>query len=83
MPDTVDELQIKINAEATKANNAIDRLVGKLDRLTTSLNKVEGLGSKLNTMSAGVQRLSIAMQGMNNVKTADFTRLARNLQTLK
>ena len=82
MADAVEELRIEIDAKASKANDAIDRLVGKLDRLTTSLNKVEGFGSKLNTMSAGVQRLSIAMQGMNNVKTADFTRLARNLQTL-
>ena len=82
MADAVEELRIEIDAKASKANDAIDRLVGKLDRLTTSLNKVEGLGSKLTAMSAGVQRLSIAMQGMNNVKTADFTRLARNLQTL-
>ena len=68
MADAVEELRIEIDAKASKANDAIDRLVGKLDRLTTSLNKVEGFGSKLTTMSAGVQRLSIAMQGMNNVK---------------
>ena len=49
----VDELQIKINAEATKANNAIDRLVGKLDRLTTSLSRVNG--TNLNGLANGVQ----------------------------
>ena len=76
----VDELQIKINAEATKANNAIDRLVGKLDRLTTSLSKVNG--TNLNGLANGVQRLGNAMQVMNTIKTADFTRLATNLTKL-
>lgn len=80
MPDTVDELQIKINAEATKANNAIDALVGKLDRLTTSLGKING--TNLNGLANGVQRLGNAMQVMNTIKTSDFTRLATNLTKL-
>lgn len=80
MADTVDELQIKINAEATKANDAIDRLVGKLDRLTTSLSRVNG--TNLNGLANGVQRLGNAMQVMNTIKTADFTRLATNLTKL-
>ena len=80
MADTVDELQIKINAEATKANDAIDRLVGKLDRLTTSLSRVNG--TNLNGLANGVQRLGNAMQVMNTIKTADFTRLATNLTRL-
>lgn len=80
MADVVDELQIKINAEATKANDAIDRLVGKLDRLTTSLSRVNG--TNLNGLANGVQRLGNAMQVMNTIKTADFTRLATNLTKL-
>ena len=80
MADTVDELQIKINAEATKANDAIDRLVGKLDRLTTSLSRVNG--TNLNGLANGVQRLGNAMQVMNTISTADFTRLATNLTRL-
>ena len=80
MADTVDELQIKINAEATKANDAIDRLVGKLDRLTTSLSRVNG--TNLNGLANGVQRLGNAMQVMNTISTADFTRLATNLTKL-
>ena len=80
MADTVDELQIKINAEATKANDAIDRLIGKLDRLTTSLGRVNG--TNLNGLANGVQRLGNSMQVMNTIKTADFTRLATNLTKL-
>lgn len=77
---TVDNLQIEINAQAVKANEAIDRLVTKLDILTTSLDKVNG--SSLTGLANGVRRLGTSMQTMNNVKTADFTRLAKNIQKL-
>ena len=80
MAETIDSLQIEINAKATKANDAIDRLVGKLDRLTTSLSRVNG--TNLNGLANGVQRLGNAMQVMNTIKTADFTRLATNLTKL-
>lgn len=80
MPDTIDSLQIEINAKATKANDAIDRLVVKLDRLTTSLSRING--TNLNGLANGVQRLGTAMQTMNTIKTADFTRLATNLTRL-
>lgn len=80
LPTNIDELQIEINAKATKANDAIDRLVLKLDRLTTSLGKMNT--TNLNGLANGVQRLGNAMQIMNGVKTADFTRLAKNLQKL-
>ena len=44
MADTISELQIEINAKAQNANDAIDRLVGKLDRLTASMSKIDGKG---------------------------------------
>lgn len=77
---TIDNLQIDINAQATRANDAVDRLVEKLDRLTTSLSRVEG--SKLTGLANGVQKLGNAMQTMGNVKTTEFSRLARNLKNL-
>ena len=40
MPINIDTLQIEINASANKANQAIDKLVVKLDRLNTSLNGI-------------------------------------------
>lgn len=78
--DVVDELQLEINAKASKANDAIDRLVGKLDRLTASLSTINVSG--LNNLSVGVKNLGNSMQTMNNIKTADFTRLAKNLTSL-
>lgn len=77
---TIDELQIKIDAQAAKAEDVVDRFVTKLERLSTSLNKING--NSLIGLANGVQRLSSAMQSMNSVKTADYTRLANNLQKL-
>ena len=80
MSESIDQLQIDINAQANRANKVIDTLCSKIDRLTVSMNHLDG--SKLGVLANGVQRLGTAMQTMNNVKTADFTRLAKNLQTL-
>lgn len=80
MPISVDELSISIEAKAQSANTAIDRLVDKLDRLSGSLGRLNT--TNLNTLAMGVNRLGTAMQTMNGVKTADFTRLAKNLERL-
>ena len=80
MPTVIDDLQIKIQAEAVKANDAIDKLDDKLERLEralTGLNKVN-----ITHFANGVDRLSKAMVSMNQVKTTDFTRLTKNLANL-
>lgn len=80
MATDIDSLQIQINATATKASGEIDKLVGRLDKLSNSL---QGLRTgNLSRLSSGVQQLGTAMQSMNAVKTTDFTRLAKNLNTL-
>lgn len=76
----IDSLEIKIQAQATKANNAIDKLITKLDKLSTSLNNINT--SNLNGLANSVNRLSSAMQSMNNVKTTDFTRLAKGIEKM-
>lgn len=80
MGASIDQLQIDVNAQATRANDALDRLVNKLDRLQGSLGRLNT--SNLTSLANGVQRLGTAMQTMNSVKTADFTRLAKNIQKL-
>lgn len=76
----VDKLQIEIDVSAENANSAIDNLVKKLDRLQTSLGKING--SQLAGVANGVDKLGKSMQVMNTIKTADFTRLATNLTKL-
>lgn len=76
----IDRLEIEVEAQATKANNALDKLVGKLERLAGSLGNIDG--NVLTGLSKGINSLSNSMQGMKNVGTADFTRLAKNISQI-
>lgn len=82
MPTEIDSLSISIEAKAQKANSSIDKLVSRLDVLSKSLGKLNGGSANLVGVANGVDRLGKAMQTMNAVKTADFTRLATNLAKL-
>lgn len=76
----IDRLEIEVEAQATKANNALDKLVGKLERLASSLGSING--NSLSGLSTGINDLSKSMQGMKNIGTADFTRLAKNISQI-
>jgi hypothetical protein len=73
----VDSLEIGLQATAQKANTAIDSLIIRLGNLATSLGRVNG--SELNTLSMNVTNLSTSMRAINDVGTASFTRLAKNI----
>ena len=73
----IDSLEIKLQANAQKANTAIDSLITKLSNLATSLGRVNG--SELSTLSMNVTNLSASMKAINDVGTASFTRLAKNI----
>ena len=84
MPINIDTLQIEINASANKANQAIDKLVVKLDKLNTSLNGING--NNLTTLSNGINRLSQAMVTLNSVDSAklgDVTSKIKRLSNIK
>ena len=76
----IDRLDIVISAEASKAEKQLNKLLASLEKLSGVLGGLNTSG--LNGLSNSVQKLSIAMQGMNAVKTTDFTRLAKNIQKL-
>lgn len=76
----IDELSIGIEASAKTAISTIDALNQKLNILVTSLGKING--SSITGLANGVNRLSTSMQGMKSVGTADFTRLAKNIEKL-
>lgn len=80
MAESIDQLQIDMQVQAVKANDAIDKFIGKLDKLSTSIDKIDT--SKITGLANSVNRLNSSMQGMNNVRTADFTRLANNIQKI-
>ena len=76
----IDQLNIKIEADAQKAHSSVDTLINKLGRLNAALGGINT--SNLASLSNGIQRLSSSMQSMKNVGTADFTRLAKNIQKM-
>ena len=80
MGTTVDSLEIQLQAQAGKANNAIDTLITKLGTLNTSLTKINGSG--LSGVANGVDKLSRSMQGLKNVGTADYTRFAKGIEKI-
>lgn len=76
----IDNLEIKISAQAKTASNAIDNLCNKLGRLSASLGSVN-TGS-ISGMANGVNRLASAMSNMKKVGTADFTRTAKGIEKM-
>lgn len=76
----VDNLEIRIESEAKKALTNLDSLSDKLDKVSTSLSKVNSSG--LNSFAGSVRNLSSAMASMNNVKVSDFNRLAKNIEKI-
>lgn len=78
---TVDNLDIQISAQVTKANASLTTLINRLDRVSASLMGVNSRG--MATMGSGVNKLTNSMQNFSNAtKTADFSRLARNLSSI-
>lgn len=76
----IDNLEVKISAQAKTASNAIDNLCNKLGRLSASLGSVN-TGS-ISGMANGVNRLASAMANMKSVGTADFTRTAKGIEKM-
>lgn len=73
----IDSLEIQLQANAQKANTAINSLIDKLGNLAISLGRVNG--SELSTLSMNITNLSDSMKAINDVGTASFKRLAKNI----
>ena len=76
----LDRLEVQVEASAKKANDELNKLVNKLDKIATSLSGINSSG--LVGFANGIEKLGKSMQTMNSVKASDFTRLAKNIQKL-
>ena len=76
----IDDLQIRIEAEASKANSAIDTLATKLDTLYNSLGRING--ASVSSFASSVTQLSSAVQGVASIDGRTFTALARNFDKI-
>lgn len=81
MPD-IDNLNIRITANATTANNAIEKLNKNITALSHSMSSLSTTG--LGNFTAGLNMLTKSMQNFRDsgVKTQDFTRLQKNVNAL-
>lgn len=80
MSAPVDSLSIKIDASARGANQQLDKLVQKMIQLRSTINGMN-IGN-LNNVSASIQNFAKAASGLNQVKTSDFTRMAKSIEKL-
>lgn len=78
MSETVESLEIKINATAKSAKDEITNLVGKIDVLTSSLSKING--SNLSGLANGVSKLGNATKTLSGVKATDYNRIAKGFE---
>lgn len=78
MSETVEALDIKINATAKSAKDEITNLVGKIDVLTSSLSKING--SNLSGLANGVSKLGNATKTLSGVKATDYNRIAKGFE---
>lgn len=72
----IDRLKIQVEAEATKASNAIDRLANSMLKMSQSL----GVDThKLMNIATSIRQVSDAATGFKGGKSAEITSLARSL----
>ena len=78
----IDRLEIEVEAQVTKANNALDKLVGNLERLAGTLGSIDG--NSFLGFSKGISDISSAMQGLKSadIRKTDFNRLAKGIAEL-
>lgn len=76
----IDRLEVEVEASAVKANRALDALVSKLEKLSSSVGKING--SDLTGFANGIEKICKASSGMSNIKASDFTRLSSNIQKI-
>ena len=78
MSAEIDNLEIKIGAQAQKANTEIDKLVTKLGVLSKSLGSIDTKG--LQKFSSGLTMLGSGMKQLQGIKLPDFTRTAKGIK---
>lgn len=76
----IDRLEIAIEAEASKANRELTKLSNKLEKLSTVLSTLDVNG--LSKIGSVFTALSSSMRDFKDIKTSDFTRLAKNIDKI-
>lgn len=78
---TIDELQIKIEAESGTAADNLDALAKALDRLQTVTNRITTGGDGLNKVAKQIEKLNAISAGVQSMQ--GFEKLGRAVEQLK
>lgn len=76
----LDRLEVQVEAQATKANNQLDKLVGKLDRVSSALSNLNSGG--LTGLSNGVAKFAQASAQLSSIDSRKFDTIAKNIEKL-
>lgn len=76
----IDRLDIAVEAQATRANRALDVLVGKLEKLSASVGRING--NDLTGFANGIEKICKASSGMSDIKPNNFNKLAESIKTI-
>lgn len=76
----IDRLEVRVEAQTRDANSQLDTLIRKLSAVKEKLGSLNAVG--LNGLPESIRKLGLAMKQMNDVKTTDFTRLAKNIERI-
>ncbi len=79
---TVDSLDILVKAQADSASQSLERLVNMFNQIRISVSSISDAGGGLSQLSSGIRNFVDAAKGLQNLKTADFTRLTKNITNL-
>jgi len=81
MAQNLDELTLKIEADASEANAALDGLIGKLGELSKALTQVKG-NTKINVTTKQVQSLSHSVDNSSRAATRFGAAFRKSFSTL-
>lgn len=76
----MDRLEIAVESQASKANQQLDLMIKRLSRVAGALTGIESRG--LSELSGGVRNLGSAVKTMDATKTAEISKMARQLSRL-
>lgn len=76
----IDRLEVEVEASAVKANRALDAFISKLEKLSSSVGKING--SDLTGFANGIEKICKASSGMSDIKPNNFNKLAESVKTI-
>lgn len=80
MAAEIDRLEIQVQSSASKANQQLDLLISRLDKVSGSLSGINAGG--MRQFASGMNQIASSSRNLSSVKSADINRIVKNLSKL-